>query len=139
ISGWKLKTINTNKCAILALYQEDNKIFNDHHYTKQLYTLARRQELKKVKSIPVVISPVFVLVRAGCIDVTKSKVNAEGIFVVHIVALKEKVDGKSTTHTRMNPHPDTVLLLRFLGDSSKPIKPAIGEDELDNQAYGAPL
>jgi hypothetical protein len=141
MSGWKLHTMNTNKCAILALYQEDNKLFNDHVYTKQLYTLARRQELKKVKNIPVDISPVLALFRSWgpneslslndlvsklawllgvcgflrpddvrCIDVAKSKVNKEGILVVHLVAPKEKVDGESTAvDVHISPVSDSLV------------------------------
>jgi len=140
-SGWKLQTINTNKCAILALYQEDNKLFNDHHYTKQLYSLAKRQELKKVKNIPVDISPVLDLFRAWgpneslslndltsklawllgvcgflrpddirCIDVAKSKVSADGILLLHLVAPKEKVEGKSTlVDVHISPASDPLI------------------------------
>ncbi|KAG0195688.1 hypothetical protein BGX33_002804, partial [Mortierella sp. NVP41] len=107
----------------------------------QLYTLARRQELKKVKNIPVDISPVLALFRAWgpneslslndlisklawllgicgflrpddirCIDVAKSKVNTEGILLVHLVAPKEKVDGKSTVvDVHISPAADPLI------------------------------
>ncbi|KAG0195391.1 hypothetical protein BGX33_003451, partial [Mortierella sp. NVP41] len=62
--SWRPQSINTNKCAILALYQEDNTVFNNHHYYKQLLALVKRRDLKMIKNIPVDISPVLSLFKS---------------------------------------------------------------------------
>lgn len=51
--------INTNKCAIHAMYQEENDPFNDHPYVKHLANLVKRKDLKSMKNTPVDISPII--------------------------------------------------------------------------------
>jgi hypothetical protein len=63
-SDWRPQTINTNKCAILAMYQEENDLFNSHPYAKHLITLVKRKDLKAIKNTPVDISPILTLFRA---------------------------------------------------------------------------
>jgi len=63
-SDWKPQTINANKCAILALYQEQNDLFNNHPYARHLATLVKRKDLKSIKNTPVDISPILTLFRS---------------------------------------------------------------------------
>ncbi|KAG0201676.1 hypothetical protein BGX33_010171, partial [Mortierella sp. NVP41] len=60
---WSPSTVDIYKCAILAMYDIDNKTFNRHRYTIQFNTMVKRQDLKEVKSTPVGIAPVLPLFR----------------------------------------------------------------------------
>ncbi|KAF9084771.1 hypothetical protein BGX23_010253, partial [Mortierella sp. AD031] len=60
---WSPSTVDIYKCAILAMYDIDNKTFNRHRYTIQFNTMVKRQDLKEVKSTPIGIAPVLPLFR----------------------------------------------------------------------------